>query len=70
MYLGPTDVVLALDVEFEDQLSAQEVEVAIDRLQETIRAKYPEFQRIFIEAKSLTQKQRDQSTSTTYLPPL
>ncbi|OWP61488.1 cation transporter [Hymenobacter amundsenii] len=70
MYLGPTDVVLALDVEFEDQLSAQDVEVAIDRLQNAIRAKYPEFQRIFIEAKSLTKKQRTQSAPTTYLPPL
>ncbi|RFP66826.1 cation transporter [Hymenobacter lapidiphilus] len=56
MYLGPTDVMLALDVDFEDQLSAQEVEVAIDQLQNAIRAKYPDFQRIFIEAKSITKK--------------
>ena len=70
MYLGPTDVVLALDVEFEDRLSAQDVEQAIDRLQDAIRAKYPEFQRIFIEAKSLTKKQRTQEAPLTYLPPL
>ncbi|NVO83940.1 cation diffusion facilitator family transporter [Hymenobacter terrestris] len=53
MYLGPADVILAIDVEFKDQLSADEVETAIDQMQDTIRAKYPEFQRIFIEAKSI-----------------
>ncbi|MBT9392005.1 cation diffusion facilitator family transporter [Hymenobacter sp. NST-14] len=70
MYLGPADVILALDVEFEDQLSAQQVEVAIDELQNAIRAKYPEFQRIFIEAKSITAKQRAQSDTAALLPPM
>ncbi|NVO32623.1 cation diffusion facilitator family transporter [Hymenobacter lapidiphilus] len=56
MYLGPADVILALDVEFKDQLSAEEVETAIDQMQNTIRAKYPEFQRIFIEAKSIVKE--------------
>lgn len=69
MYLGPTDVMLALDVEFEDQLSAQEVEVAIDQLQDAIRVKYPEFQRIFIEAKSITKKQRQLAGPAAFKPP-
>lgn len=56
MYLGPADVILALDVEFKDQLSADEVETAIDQLQDAIRVKYPEFQRIFIEAKSIVKE--------------
>ncbi|HEX8425597.1 cation diffusion facilitator family transporter [Hymenobacter sp.] len=58
MYLGPHDVVLALDVEFQDHLSANEVEQAVKRLQEKVRARYPDFKRIFIEAKSIAGKQR------------
>ncbi|MCB2378415.1 cation diffusion facilitator family transporter [Hymenobacter sp. BT635] len=57
-YLGPADVVLALDVQFKRDLTAGQVEQAIDRLQDALRAKHPEFKRIFIEAKSLSQKQR------------
>ncbi|WP_259404446.1 cation diffusion facilitator family transporter [Hymenobacter sp. HSC-4F20] len=59
MYLGPQDVVLALDVEFHDHLSAIEVEKTVDELQDTIRANHPEFKRIFIEAKGLSGKQRN-----------
>ncbi|WP_375418802.1 cation diffusion facilitator family transporter [uncultured Hymenobacter sp.] len=54
MYLGPTDVVLALDVDFKDNLSAAEVEQAIAALQSAISTAHPEFQRIFIEAQSIT----------------
>jgi cation diffusion facilitator family transporter len=62
-YLGPQDVVLALDVQFERNLSAAQVEQTIDGLQDAIRAKYPEFKRIFIEAKSIGQKERTASTA-------
>lgn len=54
MYLGPTDAVLALDISFRDQLTAVEVEKAVERLQTAIKAKYPDFKRIFIEASALT----------------
>jgi cation diffusion facilitator family transporter len=55
-YLGPADVILALDVEFAHHLTAEEIEQAIDGLQDVIRAKYPEMKRIFIEAKSLSSR--------------
>jgi cation diffusion facilitator family transporter len=58
MYMGPHDVVLALDVDFHDHLSSNEVEQAVRRLQEAVRVKFPDFKRIFIEAKSLTDTQR------------
>jgi cation diffusion facilitator family transporter len=54
MYLGPADGILALDIAFQDHLSAVEVEQAVERLQTAIKAKYPEFRQIFIEASSLT----------------
>lgn len=66
MYLGPTDVVLALDVDFHDHLSAGEVEATIAQLQDSIRVKFPEFKRIFIEAKGLSGKLR--TTSPTDQP--
>jgi cation diffusion facilitator family transporter len=69
MYLGPHDVVLALDVEFHDHLSAVEVERSVDTLQNAIRAKHPEFKRIFIEAKALSGKQRAPSPSDAPVSP-
>ncbi|MDO7850370.1 cation diffusion facilitator family transporter [Hymenobacter convexus] len=57
-YLGPADVVLALDVEFSHQLTSEEIELAIDQLQDVIRAEYPEMKRIFVEAKSLSSRER------------
>lgn len=54
MYLAPDDVMLALDVDFEDHLTAVQVEEAVVAVQDAIRATNPEFKRIFIEAKSLT----------------
>ena len=59
-YLGPADVVLALDVEFSHNLTSEEIEHAIDKLQDDIRAKYPEMKRIFVEAKSLSSRERTQ----------
>lgn len=56
MYLAPDDVMLALDVDFENHLSAAQVEQAIEAVQDAIRAMNPEFKRIFIEAKSLTSR--------------
>ncbi|RZK31761.1 MAG: cation transporter [Hymenobacter sp.] len=53
MYLAPDDVMLALDVDFDDRLTATQVEEAVVAVQDSIRASHPEFKRIFIEAKSL-----------------
>ena len=56
LYLSPDDVMLALDVDFDDGLTATQVEAAVVAVQDSIRAKYPEFKRIFIEAKSLADR--------------
>ena len=53
MYLGPNDVMLALDVDFADNLTSSEVAAAVERLQDAIRVEHPEAKRIFIEAKNL-----------------
>lgn len=63
MYLGPTDVVLALDVDFRDDLSAKAIEEAIEALQTAIKATHPEFKHIFIEAKALARHLYSQSVA-------
>ena len=62
-YLGPNDVVLALDVEFTNTLTAEEIEQTIDDLQDAVRAQYPEFKRIFVEAKSLSKRTQGNPTA-------
>jgi cation diffusion facilitator family transporter len=63
MYLGPADAFLALDVRFQQDLSAQQVEDAVGRLEKAIRAKHPEFKRIFVEAESFAPEQRAVATA-------
>jgi divalent metal cation (Fe/Co/Zn/Cd) transporter len=55
MYLGPNDVIMALDVDFADNMSSTQVAAAVEELQDAIRQEHPEVQRIFIEAKNLVQ---------------
>jgi divalent metal cation (Fe/Co/Zn/Cd) transporter len=53
MHLGPHEVLLNLDVRFRPDLSAEEVMMAVDRLERAIRQQHPEVKRIFIEAEKL-----------------
>lgn len=54
MHLGPEEVLLVLDINFRQELTAAEVEVAVDRLERGIRALHPPIKRIFIEAQSVS----------------
>jgi cation diffusion facilitator family transporter len=53
MHLGPDDVLLNLDVQFQRGLSSEEVAAAVDRLEEAIRRAHPEIRRIYLEAEAL-----------------
>ena len=53
MHLGPEDVLLNLDVQFQDGLSTDELIQAVDRLEHNIREEHPEIRRIFIEVEML-----------------
>lgn len=53
MHLGPLDVLLNLDVEFEPGISAREQVAAVARIEEAIRKRHPVVRRIFIEAGRL-----------------
>jgi cation diffusion facilitator family transporter len=53
MHLGPDQVLLALDAEFEPQVPAGEVQGAVNRIEAAIRARFPEVKRIYIEARRI-----------------
>lgn len=53
MYLGPEDVLLAMEVEFRRGLSASDTAAAIDRLDKTIRDLHPKIKHLFVEAQSV-----------------
>ena len=64
MYFGPDDVLLALDAEFEPGLPAEEVQAAVNRIERTIRARFPEVKRIYIEARQVRDAGATQSIDT------
>lgn len=51
MHLGPLDVLLNLDVEFEPGITAREQVAAVARIEDAIRQRHPAVRRIFIEAR-------------------
>ena len=58
MYFGPHTVLLAMDLQFRKDLSAATLEQTVDRLEETIRRRYPDVKHIFIESDSLPSSYR------------
>jgi divalent metal cation (Fe/Co/Zn/Cd) transporter len=53
MHFGPHEVLLAIDLEFKQHLTATEVADAINRVEAAIRARHPEIRHIFMEAKAV-----------------
>jgi cation diffusion facilitator family transporter len=53
MHLGPEEVLLNLEIDFSPGLPPGKITESIQRLEEEIRRRHPEIQRIFIEARSL-----------------
>ncbi|MCZ6560798.1 MAG: cation diffusion facilitator family transporter [Gammaproteobacteria bacterium] len=52
MHLGPEDVLLALSLDFKNDLNAGEVERTVSRLESQIKERYVEIRRVFIEIQS------------------
>ncbi|MGB0563848.1 MAG: cation diffusion facilitator family transporter [Spirulinaceae cyanobacterium] len=53
LHLGPQDILVAMNIEFQDALSADEIEAATRRLEKKIRESHGEVKRIFLEAASV-----------------
>ena len=60
-HLGPDDVLLNISLDFRDQISAGQVELAITDLEQRIKEAYPATRRVFIEAQSWQAHSRDKS---------
>lgn len=54
LHFGPQEILLNLEIQFHQNLSAQEVAIAVNRLEQKIRSQLRDIKRIFIEAKSLS----------------
>ena len=52
MHLGPEDVLLALSLDFKNNLNAGQVEATVSRLERQIKERYGEIRRVFIEIQS------------------
>ncbi len=51
MHIGPTDVLLAMSLDYRNDLNAGAIEQSITRLEDTIRKTRPEITRVFIEVQ-------------------
>jgi cation diffusion facilitator family transporter len=53
LHLGPRDILLVMNIEFQNDLSADDIEAAVRRIEINIRTNHDAIKRIFIEAASL-----------------
>ena len=53
MQMAPDEILMVLDVHFKD-INGSELPDVVNRIEATIRSKYPEVKRIFIEAKNIS----------------
>jgi cation diffusion facilitator family transporter len=58
MYFGPNVLLLTLRLQFNPSLSAEEVTLAVDRIEREIQQRYPEVRHIFLEAEFLSTTSR------------
>ncbi|MCJ9430631.1 cation diffusion facilitator family transporter [Kordiimonas sp. A6E486] len=52
MHFGPDEVLVAVSLDFKDNLKASDVEKTVSRLEARLKAVHPEVYRVFIEAQS------------------
>ncbi len=54
LHFGPKDILLALDIQFDEKLQVNELATTIDHIEHDIRSRFPAIKRIYIEIKSIT----------------
>jgi cation diffusion facilitator family transporter len=54
MHFGPHTVLLTMEIQFKPSIPAKEIEGIIDRIEKTIRERFPDVKYILIEAESIT----------------
>jgi len=56
MHMGPDFVLANISIDFLDELSSDEIEIAVAEMDQRIKNKYPQIKRIFIEAEKRRNK--------------
>lgn len=59
VHIAPTQVVVALSAEFEDHLTAPEIEACVKRIEERMRAEHDEIAVIFVKPQTAAEAQRE-----------
>lgn len=55
MHMSPGEILLAIDIQFHKDISSQDLAKIINRLELEIRKRFPEVNRIYLEARNLVQ---------------
>jgi len=64
MHMGPNDILLALSLDFQDDISAGQVERQISNLEQEIKTKHNEIKHLFIEVQSKSAHDADASLTS------
>ncbi len=54
LHFGPKDILLAVDIQFDEKLVMNDIAKSIDQIESRIRHQFPEIKRIYVEIKSIT----------------
>jgi cation diffusion facilitator family transporter len=57
MYLGPNEVLLNIDIMFDDEMTTDEIENEIDEIEKSITEAIPKINRIYIEAETISKSE-------------
>ncbi len=69
MYIGPDDVLVTMDLDFDDGTEAADAAAAIAEVERQVRERYPMIKRLFIEAGAAPTKERWSRPDSTQAPP-
>ncbi|RUU08298.1 cation transporter, partial [Mesorhizobium sp. M7A.T.Ca.TU.009.01.3.2] len=71
VHMGPTEIVAGLSIEFEDHLTAPEIEACVERLEAQLKKEMPEITRLFVKPQTTgTWEQRRKLIETASDPAL
>jgi len=59
MHMGPGEILVNLSLDFDNDLSAGDIEDAVNEIERDIRRRHPEVRRIFIEAQDWAEHRRE-----------
>ena len=68
MYIGPDDVLVTMDLDFDDGTAAVDAAAAIAAVERQVRERYPMIKRLFIEAGTAPAQQRWSRPDSTQAP--